>query len=42
MNNIIAVDGEHWTFSPIHQFKKFAGSILKLQRLRKAEEKIIQ
>jgi hypothetical protein len=41
MDNIIAVDGEHWTFSPIHQFKKFAKSIHKLHRLRKIKEQII-
>ena len=42
MDNIIVVDGRHWTFFPIHQFKKFVRSILKLHRLRKAEEKLIQ
>ena len=42
MNNIIAVDGEQWTFSPIHQFKKFVGGLLKSYRLRKEEEKEIQ
>jgi hypothetical protein len=35
MDNIIVVDGEHWTFSPIHQFRKFSISILKSYRLRK-------
>jgi len=42
IDNIIAVDGEYWTFSHIRQFKKFIGSILKSHRLRKAEEKIIK
>jgi hypothetical protein len=34
-DNIIVVDGEHWTFAPIHQFKKFAVGILKSYRLGK-------
>jgi hypothetical protein len=42
MDNIIVVDGGHWTFSPVHQFKKFVISILKSYRLRKTKEKIIQ
>jgi hypothetical protein len=38
-DNIIVVDGEHWTFSPILQFKKFIRSILELQRLKKQKTK---
>ena len=38
LDNLIVVDGEHWTFSPLHQLKKFAVSFLKSQRLRKAEK----
>jgi hypothetical protein len=37
MDNIIVVDGENWTFSPLHQFRKFTGGILKLHRSGKAE-----
>jgi len=39
MDNAIVVDGEHWTFSPILQFKKFIRSILELQRLKKQKTK---
>jgi hypothetical protein len=39
MDNTIAVDGEQWTFAPIHQWKKFKKTQSKLNQLKKAEEK---
>ena len=39
MDNAIVVDGEHWTFSPILQFKKFIRSIFELQQLKKQKTK---
>lgn len=38
MDGIIIVDGEHWTFSPIHQFKKFAKSLIKPLHFRNIKE----
>lgn len=37
MNNILIVDGIHWTFSPFHKLKKFIKDFRKRRQLKKEE-----